>query len=187
MASTPNDKTSVEDNGGGSVATKGSDDDKAVAVAERSTTTATDGNNDDASLPKGGKTLTSTSNAAHNGTGSKKQNMQCIQRVNFNATQLMLFSYVDKDTGKIMSLDVNSNTINSDIAAKIQNTFAGNPLKLASTEANTVASSMVSVIVTCKPTSVVKCDNIDKVSDMNKFASSEQIFKIVVFMTFVLF
>jgi len=46
---------------------------------------------------------------------------------------------------------------------------------------------MVSVIVTCKPTSVVKCDNIDKVSDMNKFASSEQIFKIVVFMTFVLF
>jgi len=187
MTSTSSDKISVEDNGGGSVATKGYDDD--TAVAERSTTTATDGNDDDASLPKGGKTLTTIDAHTGNGTGRKKQkqNMQCIQRVKFNATQLMLFCMEDTELAKIMSLDVNSNTINSDIAAKIQNTFAGNPLKLASTEANTVASSMVSVIVTCKPTSVVKCDNIDKVSDMNKFASSEQIFKIVVFMTFVLF
>jgi len=100
---------------------------------------------------------------------NKKQNLKPITVMHFNASVLMLYTYIDPKNHMPLSLDINANTINTTIAAKIQNSLAGNPLNVSTTKANTAASSMVSVLVTNMPTDYTRCEKVPIVSKKSLF------------------
>ncbi len=142
-----------------------------------SSTSTSNGGKDSASNERGitdigANAPSQKTNSNETSTMKTKANLIPILNVHFNATVLMLFTYVEPDTRVVLALDVNANTVNGDVAVRLQNSFAGNPLGVVNTKANTAASSIVSVVVSNKPTDLARYDTINKVCDeMNLLAS----------------
>lgn len=75
--------------------------------------------------------------------------MKTIDLYGINGTALILFAELDKD--RIVSLDVNTNSVSAEITSKIQNTLADNPIGDQTNESKRLKTSDMVAVLANRP------------------------------------
>ena len=145
----------VDESGGGGEGTSSSNESKATKTATGSETRMeqnerTTQRGDGTTTPRSDDVSTA-SNASDREDDSASISMKTIDLYGINGTALILFAELDKEYDRIVSLDVNTNSVSAEITSKIQNTLADNPIGDETNESKRLKTSDMVAVLANRP------------------------------------